>query len=101
MLFQLREVPLEDLSPAALIGEPGLDPAQASRDGEVLLLQPLKPPVDLVEVPEDLMSQLRELAVDLGELPVHLRESPVDLGKPTVDLGEVMPQEFDELLVLT
>lgn len=49
-LLQLGEVALEDLAPAALVGEPRLDPAQALRDRVVLLLEPLESPMDFIEV---------------------------------------------------
>jgi hypothetical protein len=39
VLLQLCEGALEDLAPAALVGEPHLDPAQGLRDRVVLLLE--------------------------------------------------------------
>ena len=86
LVFQLGEVALEDLAPAALVGDSRLDPAQGMRDGVMLLLESVESPVDLVEVPEHVASKL-------GELAAHLVE-------PTVDLGELASEEFDELLVL-
>ena len=84
--LELGEVALEDLSPAALIGEPRLDTAQRLSDRVVLLLKSVEPPVDFVEVPEHLVSKL-------GELTSHLVES-------AVDRSELASQEFDKLLVL-
>jgi len=93
VLLQLCEVALEDLAPAALVGEPGLAPAQGLRDRVVLLLEPLESAVDLIEVPEHLLSQL-------GEPEVYLVEPAIHLAEPAVDLDELVSQEFDELLVL-
>ena len=86
VLLQLREGALEDLAPAALVGEPRLDPAQGLRDRVVLLLESVEAVVDRIEVPEHVLSQL-------GDPEVRLVE-------PAVDLGELASQEFDELLVL-
>ncbi|HEV2054278.1 MAG TPA: hypothetical protein VGV06_03785 [Methylomirabilota bacterium] len=86
VLLQLCEGVLEDLAPAALVGEPRLDPAQGLRDRVVLLLESLKSVIDRIEVSEHLLSQL-------GEPEVHPTE-------PAVDLGELTSQEFNELLVL-
>ena len=86
MLLQLCEGALEDLAPAALVGEPRLDPAQSLRDRVVLLLESLESVIDRIEVPEHLLAQL-------GEAEVRLVE-------PAVDFGELSSQEFDKLLVL-
>ena len=102
--LQLGEVTLEDLTPAALIREPGLDSPQGLRDRLILLLEPLESPIDLVEVTEDLSAELaeqsREVTVHSGEATVHLEEVTVDLGEATVDLGEPLAEELDELLIL-
>jgi len=76
VLLQLCEGTLEDLAPAALIGEPRLDPARGLRDRVVLLLESLESVIDRIEVPEHLLSQL-------GEPEVHRAEPAVDLGELT------------------
>jgi hypothetical protein len=93
MLLQLCEGAIEDLAPAALVGEPRLDPAQGLCDRLVLLLESLESVIDRIEVPEHLLSQL-------GEAEVYLVEPAVHLAEPAVDFGELASQEFDELLVL-
>src|SRR5438093_4404066 len=100
LLLELREVALEDLAPAALVGEAHLDPAQGLDDRLVFLLEPLEAPVDLVEVPEHIVSELGEPAVDVVEPAVDLGEPVADFVEPAVDFGELASQEFDELLVL-
>ena len=87
MLLQLREIALDNLPPADLVSQSGLDPSQGLGDRLVLLLEPLESPVDLIEVPELIVSQLGELAVHLGEPIVHP-------GEPAVDLGELTPEEM-------
>jgi len=100
VLLQLGEVALEDLAPAALVGESRLDPTQGLRDRVVLLLESVESVVDLIEVPEHFLSQLGEPEVHLVEPAVPLGEAAVHLAEPAVDLGELASQEFDELLVL-
>jgi len=114
VLLQLCEGALEDLAPAALVGEPRFDPAQGLRDCVVLLLESLEAVVDRIEMPEYILSQLGDAEVYLVEPAVHLGEPVADLGEPVadlgepevhlaepaVDLGELTSQEFDELLVL-
>jgi hypothetical protein len=63
VLLQLCEGALEDLTPAALVGESRLDPAQGLRDRVVLLLESLEAVVDRIEVPEDVLSQLGDAEV--------------------------------------
>jgi hypothetical protein len=50
LLLQLGQIAREDLAATALVGEARLDPAQSLDDRLILLLEPLKPPVDLVEM---------------------------------------------------
>jgi hypothetical protein len=106
VLLQLCEGALEDLTPAALVGEARLDPAQGLRDRVVLLLESLEAVVDRIEMPEYILSQLGDAEVYLVEPAAHLGEPLADLGEPTVhpgepvaDLGELAVQRFDELLV--
>jgi hypothetical protein len=76
----------EYLTPAPVVGQRPLDPPQRPGDRVILLLEPLEPTVELVEVLERLASQL-------GDAPVRLGEAPVDLR-------ELAPEELDELLIL-
>ncbi len=99
VLLQLCEGALEDLAPAALVGEPCLDPAESLGDRLVLLLEPLESVIDRIDVAEHLLSQLGEPDVRLVESAVHLVEPVVHPAEPTIDLGEVALQGFDELLV--
>ena len=121
LLLQLGQITREDLAAPALVGEARLDPAQPLDDRLILLLEPLKPPLDLVEVAEHLASQLGNLPVDLVESPVDLVETAgnvielavdllealvdllealVDFIEAAVDLGELPPEELDQLFVL-
>ena len=93
VLLQLCEGALEDLTPAALVGESRLDPAQGLRDRVVLLLESLESVIDRIEVPEHVLSQL-------GDAEVYLVEPVVHLGEPAADRAELAFQGFDELLVL-
>jgi len=67
VLLQLCEGALEDLLPAALVGEPRLDPAQGLRDRWVLLLESLEAVIDRIEVRAHLLSQLAEPEIHLAE----------------------------------
>ncbi len=128
VLFQIRQVALDDLPSLVLVRQARLDAAQCLRDREVFLIEPLEAPVDLVEVSEHLVAQLgdpgfhrveppTELAklmpglakppVDLTELPpdlveatVDVSELPVELVEALVHLGEPAREEVDELLML-
>jgi len=82
VLLQLREGALEDLAPAALVGDPRLDPSQGLRDRVILLLESLEAVVDLIEAPEHLLSQLDDAEIRLVKPAVHL-------GEPAIDLGEL------------
>jgi hypothetical protein len=82
-----RRVALENLAPTRLAGKSCVDSPQSLEDRLVLLLEPLEPPVDCVEMPEHLPSQLGE---HLGEPEIHRIE-------PAIDLGELTAEEFDEL----
>src|SRR5262249_52018763 len=86
VLSEPREVALEDLPPHALVGQQRLDAPERLGDGLVFLLQPLEPPVDLVEVAENLAAQLVEAAVYRLEA--------------AIDRLEALTEERDELLVL-
>jgi hypothetical protein len=83
--LQLGEVTIENLSAAALAGQPRLDPSQSLGDRLLLLLEPLESAVDLVEVPEHVLTQLGDPAFQRVEA--------------TVDRGELATQEFDQLRV--
>jgi hypothetical protein len=85
LVLQLGEITLENLPPTSLAGGSRLDPAQRLRDRLVLLLEPLKAAIDLVEVPEHLVAQP-------GDLMLQRIEA-------AVDGGELLSQELDELRV--
>src|SRR3990172_2536607 len=88
LLLQLGQIMREDLAAPALVGEARLDPAQPLDDRLILLLEPLKPPVDLVEVAEHLAPQLGNLPVDPGESAVDLVEAAGNEPEAVVGLPE-------------
>src|SRR5262249_50787225 len=53
----------------------------------VLILEPVEPPVNRIEVPEHLPSQLAD----------HLAEPEIHVGQSSIDVGELPTEEFDEL----
>src|SRR5438128_9180354 len=91
--LQRRQVALEDLAPADLIGEPSLDAPEGLRDRVILLLEPIESPVDLVEVSEHLLSQTGDPLFHRIESTVHRVEPVSDLRESVVDLGEPSPEE--------
>ena len=82
-VLQLGEVALENLATARLVGESCLDPPQGLKDRLVLILEPLEPLVNRIEVSEHLLSQLGEHLAEPGEL--------------SIDVGELPTEELDEL----
>ena len=94
VLLQLREGALEDFAPAALVGEPRLDPAQGLRDRVVLLLESLESVINRIKVPEHVLSQLGEPEVPPVEPAVDLAELVVHLAEPAVDLGELASHTY-------
>jgi hypothetical protein len=113
VLLERCQIPLEDVPAALLIGEASLDTPERLGNRQVLLVQALQSPVDLVEVTEHLTEalihlllhrdeptvDLAEPVVDLAKPAVHLVEPPVHLVEPPVHLAELATQVLDELLV--
>jgi hypothetical protein len=85
----------------ALAGDEGLDPPKRLDDREILRLEPLEPPAELVEVAEDLAKLLFLTCGKAVDAAVGRVEPPVDLSEPPVDLGEPLAEELDQALVLT
>ena len=94
MELQLIETALENLAPALLVGHEGLDTPETLEDRLILLLQPLQPPVEMIEVSED----RAELLVDrvesrggpliyLDELLVFTVRAPLRASRPTGAAG--------------
>ena len=87
MVLQLGEVALENLATARLVGESCLDPPLGLEDRLVLILEPLEPPVDLVEASEHRLAQLGD----------HLAEPEIHRGQLPIDVGELPTEKLDEL----
>ena len=102
VLLEGREVVLEDFPAAALVSQGRLDATQRLRDQQVLLMQPLDPAVQRVEVAEDLaesvvhllleradpLVELEDMAGELMDLAIHPVESLIDVGEPLIDAIE-------------
>jgi hypothetical protein len=97
VLFQIRQVLLDDLSPLVLVRQARLDTPQRLRDREVFLVEPFEATVDLVEVSEHLVAELGDPGAhrvdppaELANLMDYLAKPSVDLAKPSVDLVEAL-----------
>ena len=77
VLLQFRQIALQDLPARPLTGESRLDAAERLRDREVFLLEPVEPPVNLVEVAEHLAPQLGNLVLRPVDPPIQDRKSVV------------------------
>lgn len=97
LVLQLLEAALQNLSPANVVGQQTLDPPKSLNDGIVLLLQPVEPSVDFVEMTEDLPEPL----VDSVESLVDRVKAPVDGEEPLINDGELAPEKLDEALIIT
>ena len=100
VLPQRGEILLQALTPSPIIKQGGFDPAQRLGDRDILLLQAIEPPIQLVEVAEYLRTQFVEAPVNGLETPVHDLEAPVDGLEALVNRLETFAEEGDEILVL-
>jgi hypothetical protein len=88
LLFQVRQVALENLAAALLVDEDQLDPAQSLRDRVMLLLEPFKSPEDRIEMPEDVPSQVGNTSRHFIDPLIHAVKSESQPVEPAVDLLE-------------
>ncbi|HMH51352.1 MAG TPA: hypothetical protein VK548_14040 [Candidatus Acidoferrum sp.] len=82
VLLQLGQITLQDLAARPFIGVARLDAAQRLRDREVLLLDPLEAPVELIEMAEHLTPQV-------GNLMLHAVDAPINRVEATRNFFEL------------